>query len=93
MNRARKDRAGIVGLGVAACAACCAGPIIALIGGIAALGAISAVFVGAVALVAAALIGGMVLLTRRRRGRAIACPAPFATAVTVDGPRRRVRQT
>jgi hypothetical protein len=59
----------ILGLTAAACVACCIGPILAVLGAIAALGVISTIFIGAAGLliVAAAIVAGVVVRRRRRK--------------------------
>lgn len=58
MNDDQKATAGVVGLGVAACAACCAGPIVAAVG----TGALGPIGAGA-----AALASGLTFLWKRTR--------------------------
>ncbi len=66
--RAGRDGAGLLGLGVAACAACCAGPVLAVLGAVG-LGAVladvagSLVGIGLLALLAVPLVAHL----RRRR--------------------------
>jgi hypothetical protein len=86
VNRDVKQGAGILGLGAAACVACCAGPIIAFVGGIAAVGAIGTMFVGLSALLVAAIAIAVVLVVRRRRPAAC---TTSSTPVAVEGPIRR----
>ena len=65
------------GLGIAAvaCVACCLGPILALLGAIAALGVVSTIFIGAAGLViTAAAIATVVVVRRRRTGASCAVP-------------------
>ena len=58
----------ILGIAAAACVVCCIGPILAVLGAIAALGLASTVFIGAAGLlVAAAAIAAFVVVRRRRR--------------------------
>jgi hypothetical protein len=63
-----KDVTRVLGLGALACAACCAGPILALLGGITILGIASSYFIGVagLAIAAAAAIGWFVLRRRRK---------------------------
>ena len=75
----------LFGLGAAACAACCVGPILAALGAVTAGGILSAPFIGAVGL-AIAVIGANAFLAARR-GRAIACKPSPAQPVAV--PRQR----
>jgi predicted lysophospholipase L1 biosynthesis ABC-type transport system permease subunit len=55
MNQSVKQTAGPLGLGAVACAACCAGPIVAALAG---LGAVA----GLLAILAGALVIGLVIL-------------------------------
>lgn len=64
------ERAGgvnVLGLGVAACAACCAGPILALLGGASLAGLASTWAIGGAGLVIAAFAALAYLAVRRRR--------------------------
>jgi hypothetical protein len=88
MKNDRKQGAGILGLGAAACVACCAGPILALLAGVAALGVVGTFIVGAGALVLTAVPIGAVVIVRRQR-RAATCGATSGP-VAVDAPGRRV---
>ena len=67
------SRRSLFGFAAAACAACCAGPFLAAIGGIAALGAIGKAAFG-VAAVAVAGLTIMVLVIMRSRKRIRAQP-------------------
>lgn len=74
-----KERAGLLGIGVAACAVCCAGPI---------LGFLAAVGLGTVLGVAVFGVAGLliaplaVVSLARRRQRAAACaPEPESVAI------------
>jgi mercuric ion transport protein len=78
--------AGVLGLGVAACAACCAGPIIGFVGAIVAAGVLGAMFVGVATLVVAAL--AVAVVVSRRRRRAVAC-ASSTESVALAVPTRR----
>jgi len=75
-----RDAGGIVGLGVAACAACCAGPILALLGGVSILGFASTTVIGIAGLVVG-LSALVAFVTIRRRPSAASCGPP-------DGPVR-----
>jgi len=67
---AKKDSATVVGLGVAACAACCAGPILAVLAAIG-LGTVAGfVLFGTIAIVIGAAIAAFVVILRRRRAQA-----------------------
>ncbi|MFD4764233.1 hypothetical protein ACFWOJ_37090 [Streptomyces sp. NPDC058439] len=64
---------GTVGAGlaaVAACAVCCAGPLLALLGGIGAASALASFWVPALAVVTGAATVGAYVLHRRRRAAA-----------------------
>jgi hypothetical protein len=62
-----KDRATLIGAGAAACAACCAGPIIGLLAALG-IGALAAALVfGTIGLVLAAMVGALLVARRRRR--------------------------
>jgi hypothetical protein len=85
MKREHRGAARIIGLGAAACVACCAGPIVAFVGGVALFGAIGAKFIGIAALlVASGVIVAMLALRRRRSG----CESRTAP-VPMDVPVRR----
>jgi hypothetical protein len=75
----RKERAAVVGVGVAGCAACCAGPVL---GYLAALGAgtlLAVSVLGVLGLVAAGV--GVTWFLRSRRRRAACSPGPFEVDV------------
>jgi hypothetical protein len=74
----RRSWIGVL-IATAACAVCCAGPLITLIGGIGIVSAVGAWFVPALIGLAALAIGGAAVpLWFRRRRRA--CPTPAAVA-------------
>jgi mercuric ion transport protein len=70
-----RDVGGVLGLGAAACAACCAGPILALLGGVSILGFASTTVIGIAGVVVglAALVAHLVV---RRRRTATSCSVP-----------------
>jgi hypothetical protein len=73
-----KEGLGILGLGAAACVACCAGPILAFLGGLSLAGLASTWLIGGAGLlIAAGAALGFLLVRRRRRS---------ACAVTPEGP-------
>jgi hypothetical protein len=78
----KKENAAIFGVGAAACAACCAAPII---GFFAALGAVTgtALF-GTIGLAVTAVV--VLVAVRRRRRQAIACATGASTSVAVEAP-------
>ncbi len=74
-----EGRPRILGLGAVACVACCAGPILAFLGGLSVAGLASTWFIGGAGLVIAAAAAVGFLLVRRRRQLA-------ACAVRPEGP-------
>ena len=80
----------VLGIGAAACAACCAGPILGLLAATGIASVLGAVVFGAVGLIAAFALAAVLLVRRRRQARqctptpgAVALAAPrlkFATA-------------
>jgi mercuric ion transport protein len=58
---------GAVGLAAVACAACCIGPIVGVLGGIAALGLASTLLIGAAGVVIAAAATTLAVVVYRRR--------------------------
>lgn len=64
---ARGDRAAVAGVGVAACAACCAGPILGVLAAIGLTTAAATFVFGAVALLVAGVV--MLVLLQRRRAK------------------------
>ena len=62
-----KENATILGVGVAACAVCCAGPILAVLAALGLGTAVGFVLVGAVALFIGAAVIVLVVLRRGRR--------------------------
>jgi hypothetical protein len=87
----------MLGLG-AACAACCALPLLGVAGGIAAFGTalwacIDEVAPLAAALVAAAILGGGWLLWRRRATRRERCACTGACATSTSGGERCASRT
>ncbi len=67
MNR-KNDNTAIVGVGVVACAACCAGPIIGFLAAIGIGTAAAVALFGTIGLMIAA-IGLLIVVRRRRRAR------------------------
>ena len=82
----RRDGLSIVGLGAAACVACCAGPLLAFLGGLTIAGTVSTVFVGGggpVVVVGIALaVAARVALVLERPG---ASPWLIPTGMLVGG--------
>lgn len=69
----KKEHAAIVGVGVAACAACCAGPILGVLAAVGLGTAAGLALFGGVAVVLGAALVAVVVLRRRRRRRAASC--------------------
>jgi hypothetical protein len=77
----------LLGIGAAACAACCAGPMLAFLGGLSLAGLVSTLVFGTVGLlVAAGAAVAAQLVLRRRRGSS--CD-PDQAPVPVASPSRR----
>lgn len=72
MSAKRKENAAIVGVGVAACAVCCAGPILAVLAAIGLGTAAGFAIFGTLALVVGAALTAFVVMRRRRRAAACA---------------------
>jgi uncharacterized membrane-anchored protein len=79
-----KEGAAVIGVGVAACAVCCAGPIGGLL---AAIGLGTAVGITAFGLLAVVFgtVAAFVVLRRRRRQQAAACRPATETVVLISG--------
>lgn len=91
---AKRDRAAIVGVGAAACAVCCAGPILGILAAIGLTTAVGVTVFGLAGLAIAAL-AIPVIIRRRRRSAAATC-TPAATepvSVTLDPPTLSPRST
>lgn len=82
-KRTAKEGLGIVGFGAAACVACCAGPILAFLGGVSVAGVASTWFFGIGGLLIAAVAAVAVLVVRRRQQQP-SCAAPSAEPVPVQ---------
>ena len=78
-----KGSFGIVGIGAAACAACCAGPILAILGGVTIAGVAGTMFVGVASLAVAVVAAVPFVVVRRRRSIAHSVPnAPVPVPLT-----------
>ena len=75
---------GLLGAGAAACAACCAGPILGFLAATGIATVFGAVLFGVVGLIVVVAIGAV--LWQRRRRRAGSC-TPESGPVTMDPPR------
>lgn len=80
---ARRENAAIVGVGVAACAACCAGPILGVLAAIGLGTSAGFALFGTLAIVIGAAVFVFVLVRRRRR-TAICVPADAAAPIPVE---------
>lgn len=84
-KRTAKEGLGIVGFGAAACVACCAGPILAFLGGVSVAGVASTWFFGIGGLlIAAVAVAAVAVLVVRRRQQQPSCAAPSAEPVPVQ---------
>ena len=69
-NRARRGQrraAGAIAAALGACAICCAGPLLAVLGGLSIASLAASVWIPALAVVAAAAAAAVVVVLRRRR--------------------------
>jgi hypothetical protein len=81
MRQARKEGLSVLGMGAAACVACCASPILAIIGGLGLAGLASTLLVGVTGLViAVAAMAALLVVGRRRKDCLVSddSPAPVA---------------
>jgi hypothetical protein len=85
----RKQTAAIAGAGAAACAVCCAGPVLGFLAAIG-LGTIAGVLLFGVAGLAIAVLGVAIVVYRRRRARTCALDSdPVPVELTQTGSPRR----
>jgi hypothetical protein len=89
MSATRPPDRSLLGVGAAACVACCLGPIVAVVGGLSIAGVAAALVVGAVALVPAVVAAAAILRWRRRRATGTCAPG-IDVAVPVGSPTRKV---
>lgn len=90
MNAKKKENAAIVGVGVAACAVCCAGPILAVLASIGLGTAAGFALFGTVAVVVGAVLIASEVVRRRRRAAACAITQmPSTVAVELTDTRSR----
>lgn len=90
MSVKKRDNAALVGVGVAACAVCCAGPILGVLASIGAVTVAGFALIGAMAVVVGAMLVAFVVVRRRRR--AVVCTVselPTAVAVELASTRSR----
>ncbi len=76
MKAKRKDGFSPLGLGVAACVACCAGPILAFLGGIGIAGIASTWLIGGAGLLITAVAVIAFIAVRRRQERSTCATDP-----------------
>ncbi len=81
MNTKKQD-AALIGAGAAACAVCCAGPILGVLAAVGLGTAFVVALFGSIGLVIAAM-GTLIVVRRRRRSRA-ACEAPSEQLVEIQ---------
>jgi hypothetical protein len=70
------------GLAAVACAACCIGPIISVLGAIAAIGVASTFLIGVLGVVIAAAVTTIVIVRKRLRQTFAATEAPVTVTLT-----------
>ena len=87
---AKKENASIIGVGVAACAVCCAGPILGVLAAIGLGTAAGFALFGTIAIVIGAAVIAFVLVRRRRRA-ATCAPADASASVPVELTEMRTR--
>jgi hypothetical protein len=81
----------VLGAGAAvigACAVCCAGPILAVLGGLSVASVIGAVWIPALPVVAVAALAGVVWIVRRRRNANTCQPSSAPLDLGMPGRRR-----
>jgi hypothetical protein len=83
----RGDGIGLLGVAATACIGCCAGPILAFLGGLGVAGLASSLAIGATGLVIAAAAASAWLLVRRRHH--VVPVAGSSELVPVEAPTRK----
>lgn len=82
MKEASKDGFSVLGLGAAACVACCAGPILAFLGGLGIAGVASTLVIGATGfLITVAAVAAIVVVRRRRTSCEVRDDGPVAVTI------------
>ena len=89
MTKERNDAFSLVGIGAAACVACCAGPILAILGGLGLAGVGSTPLIGSAGL---AITAGAIVAFVALRRRKTSCPTIDQTT-PVAAPQRRDTRT
>ena len=85
----KKENAAILGVGVAACAVCCAGPILGVLAAIGLGTAAGVALFGTTALIIGALAVAVVMIRRRRRATTCSPVETEPVAVELSGTRAR----
>lgn len=83
-NSEKRSPLGVVGFGVAACVACCAGPLLAFLGGATIAGLAGTMFLGGAGAVVAVLAAVAFVTVRRRQQRSACAPGAEAVPVTIS---------
>lgn len=87
MKQTAKDSSSVLGLGAAACVACCVGPILAFLGGLGIAGLASTLLLGTAGL---AIAGGatvaFLVVRRRRTSCGVAADGPVPAGLTARSP-------
>ena len=79
MTKDRKEAFSLVGIGAAACVACCIGPILAFLGGLGVAGVASTKVIGSAGLaITAVAVVALVAVRRRKTPCAVDEPTPVA---------------
>jgi hypothetical protein len=81
VKKATKGGFSVVGIGAAACVACCAGPLLAFLGGLGIAGLASILLVGAAGLLVTAAAAAAIAIVRRRRTACDVAEGPVPVAV------------
>lgn len=90
MTKDHKDRFNVLGVGAAACLACCAGPILAFLGGLGIAGLASTLLIGAGGLlITAAAIAAFIVVRRRRTTCATPDEGPVPVTLATRAPTSR----
>jgi len=87
-TEAAKRGAGLVGIGAAACAACCAGPIIGVLAAAGLLTALAYLTVGLIGLAVAVPLAVWILRRRRRPTTSGGAIGPTPIAISAGSPPR-----
>jgi hypothetical protein len=78
----RREGVGLVGAGAAACVACCASPVLAILGGVTVAGVAGTVVFGVAATLVAVLAVALIAVLRRRRRMACDVEADVPVLLT-----------